>query len=162
MKNKLLISSIFLYIVAAVSIPASAEDIKKTVKYKPPTMDQTVGFIQGIMTNFGGFEPGDCTLTSTAVINSVAYEYNIPLRELDPSFQYVKTRLSCVTLSVPGNKKIITRTGRDNKEAMKQKVDICTENQESAKKLATAMRYLISICSGKDCTDCPAFPWEGQ
>jgi len=160
MKRKLLMGSIILYLAIIISIPALAEDIEETVKYKPPTMDQTVDYIQGITPGFVGFESGECMLTTTMVINSVAYEYHIPLKELDPSPSYVSTRLACVTLTVPRNQKKILRIGRDNKEKLKQKVDICTDNRESAQHLATAMRFLIVLCAGKPCNNCPPFPWQ--
>lgn len=160
MKRKLIITSIILFLAGIVSIPVSAEDLEETVKYKPPTMDQTVEYIAGIMLDFAEFEPGECMLTTKKVRNNVAFTYLIPVKELDPSPSNVKTRLTCVDLTVPGNKNKIIRIGRDNKEELRNKVDVCTDNRENAEYLATAMRYLIEICGGHACVDCPPFPWQ--
>jgi hypothetical protein len=142
------------------SIPVSAEDIRETVKYKAPTMDQTIGFIQEMTTNNVGFEPEQCILITKAAKNNVTFEYRIPLKKINPSPGYVKSRLNCVTLTVDGYKKEIQRIGRDGKEEWRSKVDVCTANQESAEYLANAMRYLISICGGQSCVGCNPFPWQ--
>lgn len=160
MKRKLIVTSIILLWAVVLNIPAAAEDLEETVKYKPPTMAQTVDFIAGIMLDFVDFEPGECMLTTRKFINNTIFTYRTPVRKLDPSPAYVKTRLNCVDVAVPGNKNIIIRTGRDNKEEMKNKVNVCADNRESAGHLATAMRYLIDICGGDACVDCPPFPWQ--
>jgi hypothetical protein len=142
------------------TIPVWAEDIRETVKYKAPTMDQTIGFIQEMTRNDVGFEPEQCILITKAAKNNVSYEYRIPLKNINPSPGYVKPRLNCVTLTVDGFKKKIQRIGNDGKEEWRSKVDVCTANKESAEYLASAMRHLISICGGQSCVGCDPFPWQ--
>jgi hypothetical protein len=155
---------ILLAIISIVSflftIPVSAEDIEETAKYKAPTMDQTLDFIQRMTTGKVDFEPEECILITTAVKNNVTYEYRIPLKEINPGPGHVKQRLSYVDVTVDNYKKKIQRIGRDGKEQWKSKVSIWTENEQSAKMLANALRYLISICGGKTCVGCDPFPWE--
>ena len=160
MKKKVLLTTIILFLAIIVSIPVSAEDIEETVKYKPPTMDQTVDYLAGIMLDFGDFDSGECLLTTRKVKNNVVFTYHIPLKELDPSPKYIKTRLNCVDVIVPGQKKKIVRIGKNNKEDLRNKIDVCADNRESAEYLTTAMRYLIGICEGDACVDCPPFPWQ--
>ena len=142
------------------TIPVGAEDIRETVKYKAPTMEQTISFIQEMTRNRVGFEPEQCILITKIAKNNVTFEYRIPLKSINPSPGYVKPRLSCVTLTVDGYKKEIQRIGNDGKEEWKSKVDVCTANQESAGYLASAIRYLISICGGQTCVGCDPFPWQ--
>ena len=160
MKRKLIMTSTILCLAIIISIPAWAEDLEETVQYKPPTMDQTVDFIAGMSSDFIDFEPGECMLTTRMIRNNVAFEYRTPLKELDPSPGYVKSRLTCADVSVPGSNKKIVRIGKDNKEDLRNKVSVCTENRESAEHLTTALRYLIGLCSGLPCADCPPFPWQ--
>jgi hypothetical protein len=154
-------------IVALISIgsliftnPVSAEDIEETVKYQAPTMDQTLDFIQRMTTGQADFEQAECILITAAVINTVTYEYRIPLKEINPSPGYVKQRLTYVDVTVENYKKKIQRIGRDGKEEWKSKVSLWTDNEESAKMLANALRYLISTCGGKTCVGCDPFPWQ--
>jgi len=148
-----LVSTIF-------TIPVSAEDIEETAKYKAPTMDQTLDFIQRMTTGKADFEPEECILITSAVKNNVTYEYRIPLKEINPSPGHVKARLAYVDVSVDNYKKKIQRIGRDGKEDWKSKVSLWTDNEQSAKMLANALRYLISICGGKTCVGCDPFPWQ--
>ena len=155
---------IFLAIISIMSIvftfPVSAEDIEETAKYKPPTMDQTLDFIQRMTSGTLDFEPEECILITSAVKNRVTYTYRIPLKEINPSPGHVKQRLSYVDVAVDNYKKKIQRTGKDGKEVWKSKVSIQTENESSAKELALALRYLISVCGGKTCVGCDPFPWQ--
>lgn len=160
MKRILILSAVVCFLIIIMSIPAVADDLEETVKYKPPTMDQTVDYIAGIMTSFVGFDSGECMLTTRMIKNRTTFEYHTPLKEMDPSPSFVSTRLSCVTMTVPRNQNVILRIGKDNKEDMKNKVDVCTQNRENAEHLATALRYLIGLCSGNACANCPPFPWE--
>ena len=160
MKRALIMTLIILISAIFTSNSTLAEDLDETVKYKPPTMDQTVDYISSIMTSFVGFDSGECILTSHMIKNRTTFVYHTPLKEMDPSPSFVSTRLSCVTLTAPRNQKIIMRIGKDNKEDMKNKVDVCTQNRESAEHLATALRYLIGLCSGNACVNCPPFPWQ--
>lgn len=143
-----------------VTIPVLAEDIKETVKYKAPTMDQTLDFIQEMTSGTLGFEEDECILITSAVINRATFEYRIPLKEINPSPGSVKQRLTYVDVAVDNYKKKIQRIGKDGKEAWKSKVSIWTENELSAKQVANALRYLISICGGKTCVGCDPFPWQ--
>ena len=160
MKTKSIITSIILSFAMMIANPAWADDLEETVKYKPPTMDQTVGYIQSIMPGFADFDSAECMLTARMIKNRTTFDYHIPLKELDPSPGYVKTRLTCVDLAVPGNKRVIVRVGKDQKEDLRHKVDTCTDNRENAEHLATALRYLIGLCANKPCSNCPPFPWE--
>jgi len=163
MKNvirNIIISTIISIACLFFTIPVSAEDVRETVKYKAPTMNQAIGFIQEMTTNNVGFEPGQCILITKAVNNNVTYEYRTPLKKINPSPGHVKPRLNCVVLTVDGYKKEIQRIGKDGKEEWKSKVDVCTANKESAEQLANAMRYLISICGGRSCVGCDPFPWQ--
>lgn len=142
------------------AISVSAEDIEETAKYKAPTMDQTLDFIQRMTTGTLDFEPEECILITSAVINRATFEYRIPLKEINPSPGHVKQRLTYVDVAVENYKKKIQRIGKDGKEEWKSKVSIWTENEESAKMLANALRYLISLCGGKTCVGCDPFPWQ--
>jgi len=82
------------------TIPVLAEDIEETAKYKAPTMDQTLDFIQRMTTGQVDFEPDECILITSAVKNNVTYEYRIPLKEINPSPGYVKHRLTNVDVTV--------------------------------------------------------------
>lgn len=158
--KKIVILVIILMVSFIFIIPASAEDIEETVKYKAPTMDQALDFIQRTTTGKTDFEPEECILITRSVINNVTYEYRIPLKEINPSPGHVKQRLRNVDVTVDKYKKKIQRIGRDGKKEWKSKVSIWTENEQSAKMLANAFRYLISICGGKTCVGCDPFPWQ--
>lgn len=142
------------------TISVSAEDIEETVKYKAPTMDQTLDFIQRVSTGTLDFESEECILIASMVKNRTTFVYKIPLKEINPSPGYVKQRLTYVDVTVENYKKKIQRIGKDGKEEWKSKVSISTENEESAKALANALRYLISLCGGKTCVSCEPFPWQ--
>ena len=142
------------------TIPVSAEDMEDTVKYKAPTMDQTLNFIRRMTSETLDFEPEECILITSAVIENETYEYRIPLKEINPSPEYVKQRLNYVDVTVDNYEKMIKRIGRDGKEEWKDKLSISTDNEQSAKMLANALRYLISICSEKTCEGCDPFPWQ--
>jgi len=123
-------------------------------------MDQTLDFIQEKTSGTLDFEPDECMLITSAVINRATFEYRIPLKEIDPSPGSVKQRLTYVDVSVENYKKKIQRIGKDGKEEWKSKVSIWTENELSAKQVANALRYLISLCGGKTCVGCEPFPWQ--
>ena len=158
--RKIFILAIISIVSFIFTIPVSAEDIEETVKYKAPTMDQTLGFIQEMTSGTLGFEEGECILITSAVINRATFEYRIPLKEINPSPGSVKQRLTYVDVAVDNYKKKIQRIGKDGKEEWKSKVSIWTENELSAKQVANALRYLISICGGKTCVGCDPFPWQ--
>ena len=155
---------IILAIISTMSIlftfPVSAEDIEETAKYKAPTLDQTLDFIQRMTSGTLDYEPEECMLITSTVINRANFEYRIPLKEINPSQGYVKQRLTYVDVSVENYKKKIQRIGKDGKEDWKSKVSIWTENESSAKQVANALRYLISLCGGKTCVGCDPFPWH--
>ena len=142
------------------TIPVSAENIEETAKYKPPTMDQTLDFIQRMTTAAADFEPEECILITSAVKNNITYEYRTPLKEINPSPGFVKARLTYVDVTVVNYKKKIERIGKGGKVDMKSKVTLWTADEASAEKLANAVRYLISICGGKTCVGCNPFPWQ--
>ncbi len=158
--RKIFILAIISIVSFIFTIPVSAEDIEETVKYKAPTLDQTLGFIQEMTSGTLGFEEGECILITSAVINRATFEYRIPLKEINPSPGSVKQRLTYVDVAVDNYKNKIQRIGKDGKEEWKSKVSIWTENELSAKQVANALRYLISICGGKTCVDCDPFPWQ--
>jgi len=158
--RKIFILAIISIVSFIFTIPVSAEDIEETVKYKAPTMDQTLGFIQEMTSGTLGFEEGECILITSAVINRATFEYRIPLKEINPSPGSVKQRQTYVDVAVDNYKKKIQRIGKDGKEEWKSKVSIWTENELSAKQVANALRYLISICGGKTCVGCDPFPWQ--
>ena len=156
----MLILAIVSIVSVILPISVSAEEIEETVKYKPPTMDQTLDFIQRVTTGSLDFEPEECILVTSAVINRTTFVYRIPLKEINPSPGYVKQRLTYVDVTVENYKKKIQRVGKDGKEEWKSKVSIWAENEQSAKMLANALRYLISLCGGKTCVGCDPFPWQ--
>jgi hypothetical protein len=158
--RKIFILAIISIVSFIFTIPVSAEDIEETVKYKAPTMDQTLGFIQEMTSGTLGFEEGECILITSAVINRATFEYRIPLKEINPSPGSVKQRLTYVDVAVDNYKNKIQRIGKDGKEEWKSKVSIWTENELSAKQVANALRYLINICGGKTCVGCDPFPWQ--
>ncbi len=158
--RKILILAIIPIVSLIFTISVSAENIEETAKYKAPTMDQTLDFIQRMTTGTLDFEPEECILITSAVINRATFEYRIPLKDINPSPGHVKQRLTYVDVAVENYKKKIQRIGKDGKEDWKSKVSIWTENEQSAKMLANALRYLISLCGGKTCVGCDPFPWE--
>jgi hypothetical protein len=139
---------------------AVAEDIEETVKYKAPTMDQTVDFINAISQDTVSVDPGQCTATTKTVKNTKTFEYIIPLSKINPSPDYVKPHLSNVILTVEGYEKEIKRVEENGNVEMKSKVELFTPDEDSADKLAKAMRYLISLCGGPPCIDCDPFMWQ--
>ena len=158
--GKILIMLIIPIVSLIFTISVSAESIEETAKYEAPTLDQTLDFIQRMTSGTLDFEPGECMLITSAVINRTTFEYRIPLKEINPSPGYVKQRLTYVDVSVENYKKKIQRIGKDGKEEWKSKVSIWTENESSAKQVANALRYLISLCGGKTCVGCDPFPWQ--
>ena len=158
--RKLIVVGIISIVSFIITIPVSAEDLEETVKYQAPTMNQTLGFIQRMTTGQIKFEQEECILIISAVKKNITYVYRIPLKEINPSPGYVKQRLANVDVTVDKYKKKIQRIGRDGKEELKSKVSLWTDNEQSAKMLANALRYLISICGGKTCVNCDPFPWQ--
>ena len=141
-------------------VPAAAEDIEKTIKYKAPTMQQTTDFIEKMTVNSFGFDPGQCMATTKLAQNSVIFTYHIPLKSINPSPEYVKPSLNYVTLTVDGYEKEIKRVESNGDVEMKSKADLYTPDRESAEKVAKAMRYLIGLCGGPSCLDCDPFQWQ--
>ena len=158
--KKLLIGAIITLVSLFFTISVSAEDLEETVNYKPPTLDQTLDFIQEKTSGTLDFEEDECILITSAVINRTTFEYRIPLKEDNPSPGSVKQRLTYVDVAVDNYKKKIQRIGKGGKEEWKSKVSIWTEDEESAKQVANAVRYLISLCGGKTCVGCDPFPWQ--
>jgi len=158
--RKILIGIIITVMSLFLTISVSSEDLEETVNYQPPTLDQTLDFIQKKTSGTLDFEEDECILITNAVINRAAFEYRIPLKEINPSPGSVKQRLTYVDVAVDNYKKKIQRIGKDGKEEWKSKVSIWTENEESAKQVANALRYLISLCGGKTCVGCDPFPWQ--
>lgn len=138
----------------------SAESIEETVKYKAPTMDQTIEFIDKMTMHNFTFNPGQCLVSTKKAINTKIYIYEIPLKKINPSPEYVKPHLNCVTLTADGNEKVIKRIESNGEVEWKSRTDICTPDRESAENLAKAIRYLISICGGPPCDDCDPFQWQ--
>jgi hypothetical protein len=91
------------------AIPGATEDIEETVKYKAPTIEQTLGFIDKLAAGNFGFDQSQCVVTTRKAINSVIFEYHIPLKKINPSPDYVQPRLECVELTVDGYEKKIKR-----------------------------------------------------
>lgn len=143
-----------------VTTPVVAEDIEETIKYQAPTMEQTTEFINKMTMNNFGFDPGQCIATTEWVENRATFTYHIPLKKINPSPEYVKPSLDCVTLTVDGYEKEIKRVESNGDVEMKSKADLCAADRESADKLARAMRYLIGLCGGLPCDDCDPFQWQ--
>jgi len=139
---------------------ALAEDIEETIKYKAPTMEQTIDFISKISRGTVSVDPGQCTATTTMVKNNKKFDYIIPLSEINPSPDYVKPHQTNVTLTVDRYEKKIKRVEENGDVEMKSKVELSTPDKDSADKLAKAMRYLISLCGGPRCVDCDPFTWQ--
>jgi len=139
---------------------ASAEDIEETVKYKAPTMGQTIDFINKMTRGKVSVDPGQCIVTTKMVKNSATFEYIIPLKKINPSPDYVKPHLDNVILTVEGYEKEIKRVEENGDVEMKSKVELPTPDEDSADKVAKAIRYLISLCGGPSCVDCDPFMWQ--
>jgi len=118
----------------------SPEDIEKTVKYKAPTMHQKTDFIDEMTISPFNFDPGQCLVTTKWAQNRKMFTYHIPLKRINPSPEYVKPSLNCVTLTVDGYEKEIKRVESNGDVEMKSKADICTPDRTSADKVARAMR----------------------
>jgi len=142
------------------SIPAAAEDIEETIKYKAPTMQQTLGFIDKLAAGNFEFEQSECVVTTWKTINSTTFEYQIPLKKINPGPDYVEAHGDCVVLTVVGYEKEIKRVENNGDVEMKSKGDMCTPDSLSAIKLSRAIRYLISLCGGPPCRDCDPFMWQ--
>jgi len=140
--------------------PAVAEDIEETIKYKAPTMEQTTAFIDKMTMNPFSFDPGQCMAITEWMENNDTFTYHIPLKKINPSPEYVKPSLNCVTLTVDGYEKEIKRVESNGDVEMKSKADLCAEDRESADKLARAMRYLVGLCGGPSCVDCDPYQWQ--
>ena len=153
-------SMVVLWACLLLALPGVAEDIEETVKYKAPTMQQTLGFIDKLAGGNFGFDQSQCVVTTKRAINSVTFEYQIPLKKINPSPDYVQAHLECVDLTVDGYEKEIKRIESNGDVEMKSKADICTPDSESAEKLAKAIRYLISLCGGPPCQDCDPYAWQ--
>ena len=153
--------SAILFIMGLILVmPSMAEDIEETIKYKAPTMQQTTDFIDKMTMNTFGFDPGQCMVTTKSAEHTMVFTYHIPLKKINPSPEYVKPSLNCVTLTVDGYEKKIKRVESNGDVEMKSKADICAADRESADKVAKAIRYLISICGGPPCNGCDPFKWQ--
>jgi archaellum component FlaF (FlaF/FlaG flagellin family) len=141
-------------------LQASAEDIEETVKYKAPTMDQAIGFINKMTSGTVNVDPTQCLVTTKMVKNNRTFEYLIPLKKINPSPNYVKPHLNNVILTVEGYEKEIKRVDENGDVEMRSKVELFTRDEDSADKVARAMRYLISLCGGPPCVDCDPFMWQ--
>jgi len=153
-------SMVVLWACLLLALPGLAEDIEETVKYKAPTMEQTLGFIDKLAGGNFAFDQSQCVVTTKMIINQATFEYQIPLKTINPSPDYVEAHLECVALTVDGYEKKIKRIEGNGDVEMKSKADICTPDRESADKLAKAIRYLIGLCGGPPCEDCDPFMWQ--
>ena len=159
-KQRILVSAIISIACLFIVFQALAEDIEETVKYKAPTMGQTIGFINKLTKHTVSVDPGQCIVTTKMEKHTKTFKYIIPLKKINPSPDYVKPHLTNVILTVEGNKKEIKRVEEDGNVEMKDKVTLYTPDNDSADKLAKAMRYLISLCGGPSCVDCDPFMWQ--
>jgi hypothetical protein len=139
------------------ALPVNAE---YNVKYASPTMQQTVGVIEKLAGGNFRFDQAQCIATTRRTMHTNWFDYHIPLKKVNPSPDYVRTHLECVELYIDGNEKEIKRVEKNGKVEMKDKVDICAPDRESADKLAGAIRYLISLCGGPPCEDCDPYMWQ--
>jgi len=159
-KQRIIESAIISIACLFIVFQASAEDIEETVKYKAPTMGQTVGFINKMTKGTVSVDPGQCIMTTKMVKNTKTFTYIIPLKKINPSPDYVKPHLSKVILTVDGYEKEIKRVEETGDVEMKSKVELYTPDEDSADKLAKAIRYLIGLCGGPSCVDCDPFMWQ--
>ena len=159
-KQKIIVAAIISVAGLLLAFQAVAEDIEETVKYKAPTISQTIDFINTISRGSVSVDPGQCTASTKTAINTKTYEYIIPLSDINPSPDYVKPHLKNVILTVEGYEKKIKRVEENGNVEMKSKVELFTPDEDSADKLAKAMRYLISLCGGPTCVDCDPFLWQ--
>ncbi len=160
LKQKIVTSGIIWLACLFMVFQASAEDIEETVKYKAPTMDQAIDFINKMTRDTVSVDPGQCTVTTTMEKNSRTFEYIIPLKKINPGPDYVKPHLNKVILTVEGYEKEIKRVEENGDVEMKSKVELYTPDKDSADKVARAIRYLISLCGGPPCVDCDPFMWQ--
>ena len=159
-KQKIITAAIISIVCLFLVFQASAEDIEETVKYKAPTMDQAIDFINKMTRDTVSVDPGQCTVTTKMIKNTRTFNYIIPLKKINPSPDYVKPHLNRVILTVEGYEKEIKRVEENGKVEMKSKVELYTPDEDSADKVAKAMRYLIGICGGPPCVDCDPFMWQ--
>lgn len=160
LKQKIILAAIILLAGLFPLFHALAEDIEETVKYKAPTMDQTIDFINDISKGTVSVDPEQCTATTKTVKNTKTFTYIIPLSKINPGPNYVKPHLRRVIITVEGYEKQIKRVEENGNVEMKSKVELFTQDEDSADKLAKAMRYLISLCGGPSCIDCDPFMWQ--
>jgi hypothetical protein len=159
-KQKIIVSAIISIACLFIVVQASAEDIEETVKYKAPSMSQTIAFINKISKGSVSVDPGQCIATTEMVKNTKTFKYIIPLKKINPGPDHIAPRLSKVILTVDGYEKEIQRVEENGNVEMKSKVELNTPDKDSAEKLAKAMRYLISLCGGLPCVDCDPFMWQ--
>jgi hypothetical protein len=160
LKKRILASTIILFAYLFIMSPVMAEDIEETVKYKAPTMEQTIDFINKISDGTVSVDPGQCIATTKMEKNTKTFNYIIPLKKINPSPDYVESHLNSVILTVDGYEKEIKRVEENGNVEMKSKVELYATDEDSAAKLAKAMRYLISLCGGPPCVDCDPFMWQ--
>ena len=159
-KQKIITAAIISIVCLFLVFQASAEDIEETVKYKAPTMDQAIDFINKMTRDTVSVDPGECTVTTKMIKNTKTFNYIIPLKKINPGPDYVKPHLNKVILTVEGYEKEIKRVEENGKVEMKSKVELYTPDEDSADKVAKAMRYLIGLCGGPPCVDCDPFMWQ--
>ena len=159
-KQKIITAAIISIVCLFLVFQASAEDIEETVKYKAPTMDQAIDFINKMTRDTVSVDPGQCTVTTKMIKNTRTFNYIIPLKKINPGPDYVKPHLNKVILTVEGYEKEIKRVEENGKVEMKSKVELYTPDEDSADKVAKAMRYLIGLCGGPPCVDCDPFMWQ--
>lgn len=159
-KQKIIVATIIFFAGFFMTLQTLAEDIEETVKYKAPTMDQTVAFLGRMTNGTVSVDPAECLVTTRMEKNTKSFTYIIPLKKINPSPDYVKAHLDNVILTVDGYAKEIKRVEEDGSEEMKSKVELFTPDKDSAVKVAKAIRYLISLCGGPPCVDCDPFMWQ--
>ena len=159
-KQKIITAAIISISCLFMVFQASAEDIEETVKYKAPTMDQAVDFVNKMTRGTVSVDPGQCIVTTKMEKNTRTFEYIIPLKKINPGPDHVKPHLSNVILTVEGYEKEIKRVEENGDVEMKSKVELFTPDEDSADKVAKAIRYLISLCGGPPCVDCDPFMWQ--
>jgi len=105
-------------------------------------------------------DPGQCIVTTKMEKNTKTFKYIIPLKKINPGPDYVKPHLSNVILTVEGYEKEIKRVEENGDVEMRSKAELYTPDEDSADKVAKAMRYLIGLCGGPPCVDCDPFMWQ--
>ena len=122
--------------------------------------EETVDVIKRLTGGNFRFDQSQCMATTRRTMHTNWFDYHVPLKKVSPTPDNVRTHLECVEVYIGGYEKAIKRVENNGDVEMKDKVDICTASRESAKKLAQALRYLISLCGGPSCEDCDPYEWQ--